>query len=78
MELLSLKSPCVNVCSINKKTNLCDGCFRTLNEVSYWNFYDDKQKQIICNQLQIRRNNLLYGGYDEEEQKWDGGRENFI
>jgi len=29
-------SPCISVCRVNAETGLCEGCFRTLGEISAW------------------------------------------
>lgn len=31
-----IPSPCISVCRINADTGLCEGCFRTLGEISAW------------------------------------------
>lgn len=39
-------SPCISVCRIQSETGLCEGCFRTLAEISSWSRSapDDKRK----------------------------------
>ena len=39
-------SPCISVCRIHADTGLCEGCFRTLPEISAWSraIPDDKRK----------------------------------
>ena len=32
----NMPSPCISVCRINAETALCEGCFRTLSEISGW------------------------------------------
>jgi predicted Fe-S protein YdhL (DUF1289 family) len=29
-------SPCISVCRINADSGMCEGCFRTLGEISGW------------------------------------------
>jgi predicted Fe-S protein YdhL (DUF1289 family) len=29
-------SPCVSVCRMSEKTGLCEGCFRTIDEITGW------------------------------------------
>lgn len=31
-----IPSPCVSVCRIDARTGLCEGCYRTLREISGW------------------------------------------
>tara|TARA_B100000965_G_C19596512_1_gene760495 strand:+ start:382 stop:576 length:195 start_codon:yes stop_codon:yes gene_type:complete len=49
------KSPCINICSIDKKTGLCLGCYRTLNEIALWAKLDDIEKNKIIFQLNNRK-----------------------
>ena len=42
-----INSPCKNICSIDKKTGLCLGCYRTLEEIALWAELDDIKKKII-------------------------------
>ena len=38
-------SPCISVCQINDTSGLCDGCFRTRDEIANWASADDAAKQ---------------------------------
>jgi len=38
-------SPCINVCRMNSETGLCEGCARTLDEISAWPAAGDEQKR---------------------------------
>ena len=49
------KSPCINICSIDKKTGLCLCCYRTLNEIALWAKLDDIEKNKIIFQLNNRK-----------------------
>jgi len=33
---MAVKSPCTSECSIDRKTKICLGCFRTLDEIRGW------------------------------------------
>ncbi len=47
-----IKSPCKNICSIDKETGLCLGCYRTINEIALWIKLDDiKKKRLFFRQL---------------------------
>jgi len=50
------KSPCKNICSIDKKTGLCLGCYRTLEEIALWTKLDVKKKKKIIFQIINRKN----------------------
>lgn len=38
------RSPCVNVCFLNDE-DICVGCYRTGQEISYWGRMSDTQKR---------------------------------
>lgn len=42
-----IKSPCINTCDIDKKRDLCIGCYRTSEEITKWSIYNDLQKKKI-------------------------------
>ena len=44
-------TPCVSVCKINKNTNVCDGCGRTINQISNWLRYSDEERMNIMKGL---------------------------
>ena len=45
-----INSPCKNICTIDKKTGLCLGCYRTLEEIALWSGLDDiKKKDYFSN-----------------------------
>jgi len=48
-------SPCINVCRMNPQTQLCEGCFRTLDEIAAWSTLSDGEKSAVLAQLPSRR-----------------------
>jgi len=48
-------SPCVNVCRMNPGTALCEGCFRTLDEIAAWSSMSANEKRAVLAQLPARR-----------------------
>ena len=47
-------SPCVKNCSLNDR-NICQGCFRSLDEICRWPEIDNQSREaIIRNTLQRR------------------------
>ena len=40
-------SPCISVCRMRAATGLCEGCFRTLDEIALWSRMDDDGKRAI-------------------------------
>ena len=52
-----VKSPCVKICKVTLN-NLCDGCFRTIEEISNWSSYSDIEKEIIIFSSNERKKSL--------------------
>ncbi len=48
-------SPCIGVCEIDPKNNLCMGCFRSAQEIENWSYYEDKKKEEILILLERRK-----------------------
>lgn len=48
-------SPCVSVCRMDAGSGLCEGCFRTLDEIAHWGLYDDDEKRAVLAALPARR-----------------------
>ncbi len=58
-------SPCVGVCVINPQTQLCEGCFRTLDEIAGWWDYTPNQKRAVLTQLDDRLTRILDGTFPD-------------
>ena len=48
-------SPCIGVCVINPQTQLCDGCFRTLDEIATWAGASDETRLAVLAEVEQRR-----------------------
>lgn len=48
-------SPCVNVCRMNESTRLCEGCFRTLEEIACWSGYTRTEKLAVRARVDARQ-----------------------
>jgi uncharacterized protein len=49
-----IKSPCLNICSLDANSNLCLGCGRSIKEIKNWVFYSHDKKKKILNKLKKR------------------------
>jgi predicted Fe-S protein YdhL (DUF1289 family) len=53
-------SPCVSVCRMDASSGLCEGCFRTLDEIAAWSTLDDDAKRgawaVIARRIENHRN----------------------
>jgi len=52
-------SPCVGVCVISPKTQWCEGCYRTLDEIAGWWDYNPHQKSMVLAQLDDRLAHIM-------------------
>lgn len=44
-------SPCVSICRMNPSTELCEGCFRTLDEIALWSRMEEASKREVWKQI---------------------------
>jgi predicted Fe-S protein YdhL (DUF1289 family) len=44
-----MKSPCISLCKLIN--GVCQGCFRTSQEISHWSKMSNDQKEYILNRL---------------------------
>ena len=52
-----MKSPCNNICKLNKKKNICIECFRKDEEILNWQSLSILEKQRIISELPKRKKN---------------------
>lgn len=58
---MNIPSPCINVCRMNAVSGLCEGCFRTLDEIARWSRHADAEKGRILAAVDRRRAQALAG-----------------
>ena len=51
-------SPCNKVCILDSATQVCIGCFRTLDEIARWSEMDEEEKARVVAALPERRERL--------------------
>lgn len=51
----SCPSPCVNICRMDERSGLCEGCARTLDEIAVWSLLDETEKRAVWAELAQRR-----------------------
>ena len=54
MERMNKMSPCIGVCSIDPKSNLCLGCFRSSDEIAIWPMIDNQKALEIMKEIKKR------------------------
>jgi predicted Fe-S protein YdhL (DUF1289 family) len=47
-------SPCIDVCRIDEKTGLCEGCLRTIDEIAAWGALDAAARRAVLDRLPER------------------------
>ena len=47
-------SPCIGVCTLNLRTGWCDGCLRTIDEITAWVSYSPQEKRAVLAKLEER------------------------
>jgi uncharacterized protein len=51
---MSIETPCIAVCMMDPKTNLCFGCGRTLAEIARWHRIDNAERLTVMAELPAR------------------------
>jgi hypothetical protein len=57
-------SPCISLCKMNRDTGYCEGCLRTIDEISAWSKADDAYKRGVWAEIR-RREQLIDFGHDQ-------------
>jgi predicted Fe-S protein YdhL (DUF1289 family) len=47
-------SPCISVCRMNARTGLCEGCFRTIDEIARWSTLSDAERRAVWRAIAVR------------------------
>lgn len=53
----NIKSPCVGICTLDKETSICSGCFRHVDEIIDWTAYADEEKRTVLEKCKTRAKN---------------------
>jgi predicted Fe-S protein YdhL (DUF1289 family) len=48
-------SPCINVCRMDERRGLCEGCFRTIDEIACWSGYAREDRLAVLARIEARR-----------------------
>ena len=48
-------SPCINVCTLDTVNGLCQGCYRSLDEISVWSRVSNDERLNILDAVARRR-----------------------
>jgi hypothetical protein len=51
---MPLRSPCTNVCRIDRRSGFCEGCRRTVDEITRWSLASEAEQRAILDELPTR------------------------
>ena len=51
----AVASPCNSICRMHEATGWCEGCLRTLDEITVWSRLDDDGKRAVWALIDARR-----------------------
>jgi predicted Fe-S protein YdhL (DUF1289 family) len=52
--IADVPSPCLSVCRMDPNSELCEGCFRTLDEIAAWGRMDEGGKRATWKLIEQR------------------------
>jgi len=55
-----MKSPCIGVCKIDDNTDLCKGCYRTLEEIKQWSKMCELDREKIAKKIIFRKSRQAF------------------
>ena len=58
LRLVSMSSPCVKVCRLDVKHNICIGCLRTPEEITKWSKLSSPEQTTILDDISWVRSNV--------------------
>ncbi|MEI7011145.1 DUF1289 domain-containing protein [Leptospira licerasiae] len=53
-----IRSPCIKICNMDHETGLCEGCYRTLEEIGRWTMYSENERKSIRLKIEERKISL--------------------
>jgi uncharacterized protein len=53
-------TPCIAVCQMDPVSQLCEGCFRDIQEIARWGSLANAQKREVWRQIDQRMNTLNF------------------
>jgi predicted Fe-S protein YdhL (DUF1289 family) len=51
------KSPCIDICKMDKATGFCKGCLRTKQEIKNWKEFSKPERREISDLIALRKAN---------------------
>ena len=66
--MVSVSSPCSRVCIMDPVTGLCEGCGRTVAEISRWGLMSEAERRTIMAGLEDRMRQAFASPAQVEEE----------
>lgn len=66
-------TPCVSICRIDKETRTCEGCGRTIDQISAWTKMTDDERMAIMRELGYGRRRNRSNLDEERVRRYDRG-----
>jgi len=54
-----INSPCVNICVMHRKAEICIGCYRTIDEIARWSVMPPLERKALVRELPSRAGQLV-------------------
>ena len=51
----SVPSPCVMICTLDNESGLCDGCYRSMDEIREWMILTREEKLSVLEKIEQRK-----------------------
>ena len=58
----NVKSPCNKICEMDYNTGFCEGCNRTIEEISKWSSMTELEKLRVLEEIQVRKDQIKLNG----------------
>jgi predicted Fe-S protein YdhL (DUF1289 family) len=55
----TVPSPCINICKMDPASGLCEGCFRTIDEIRMWSTATNDVKRAVWVEIRRRQDALF-------------------
>jgi len=49
------KSPCIDICKIDRHSGLCKGCLRTRQEIKGWKALSKSERRDVSSRIALRK-----------------------
>ncbi len=57
----TIASPCIGICSMNETSGLCEGCYRTIEEIRDWWDMAPAERDTVMQRLDQRLQQIDFG-----------------